>query len=84
MFEQIEDKIFAPWSRTREVGPKQPVQGILPFVQRAPQPALVAGPIQINLVQAGIFQCQFLSDVDAKFSKIQIRWLTFFSWAFIT
>ena len=30
---QSEDRIFAPWSRTRDVGPKQPVQGMLPVVQ---------------------------------------------------
>ena len=27
-----EDMIFRPWSRTRDVGPKQPVQGMLPVV----------------------------------------------------
>ena len=31
MFAQSEERIFAPWSRTREVGPKHPVQGMLPI-----------------------------------------------------
>ena len=38
--------ILTPWSRTREVGPKQPVQGMLPVVHWAPQPLRVAGPMQ--------------------------------------
>src|SRR5512136_1872011 len=43
---QMEDRIFAPWSRTREVGPKQPVQGIPPLVQTDSHPPRVAGPMQ--------------------------------------
>ena len=43
---QRDERIFAPWSRTREVGPKQPVQGMPPQVQAASQPARVAGPMQ--------------------------------------
>src|ERR1039458_6886177 len=43
---QMEDMILRPWSRTREVGPKQPVQGMLPAVHWQPQPLRVAGPMQ--------------------------------------
>src|SRR5664280_3513257 len=43
---QMEDMILRPWSRTREVGPKQPVQGMLPVVHWEPQPLRVAGPMQ--------------------------------------
>ena len=46
MLAQSDESSFAPWSLTREVGPKQPEQGMLPLTQSAPQPPLVAGPQQ--------------------------------------
>src|SRR3989339_385978 len=46
MLEKTEDTNLAPWSLTRELGPKQPVQGMLPDGQRASQPERVAGPMQ--------------------------------------
>jgi len=46
--EQTEDRNFAPWSLIREVGPKQPEQGMLPLTQSAPQPPRVAGPMHTS------------------------------------
>ena len=42
------DSAFAPWSTTPLVGPMQPVQGMFPPGQAAPQPARVAGPRQMS------------------------------------
>ena len=42
------ERNLAPWSKTSSIGPMQPRHGMLPSMQRLPQPERVAGPMQMK------------------------------------